>query len=147
MNSFTGLFQSFDLDFEWLLSIFGIQWTLLTDTSSSKAAIRNYGKILKKQLWRSLFLNLIKLNASNCHLIKMDSIRGFSRILSKFHTIRYDLLEFSEHLLMAALIRYGSTCFSEQFSILKNLKKVWRYGLFCCHQQKTAIFPVFTVYQ
>ena len=47
MNSFTGLFQSFDLDFEWLLSSCGIQCTPLTDTSSSKAAIRNYGKILK----------------------------------------------------------------------------------------------------
>ena len=48
MNSFTGLFQSFDLDFEWLLSSFGIQWTPLTDTYSSEAAIRNDGKILKK---------------------------------------------------------------------------------------------------
>ena len=47
MNPFTGLFQSFDLDFEWLLSSFGIQWTPLTDTSSSQTAIRNYGKILK----------------------------------------------------------------------------------------------------
>ena len=47
MNSSTGLFQSFDLDFEWLLSSFGIQWTPLTDTSSSEAAIRNYGKILR----------------------------------------------------------------------------------------------------
>ena len=47
MYSFTGLFQSFDQDFEWLLSSFGIQWTPLTDTSSSEAAIRNYGKILK----------------------------------------------------------------------------------------------------
>ena len=54
--------------------------------------------MLKNQLRRSLFLNLIKLNASNCHLIKMESIRGFARILSKFHTIRYDLLEFSENL-------------------------------------------------
>ena len=40
----------------------------------------------------------MKWNASRCHLIKMDSIRGSSRILSKFHTIHYDLLEFSEHL-------------------------------------------------
>ena len=61
------------------------------------AASRNYGKILKNQSRRSLFLNL-KFNASNCHLLKMDSIRGFSRILSKFHTICCDLLEFSERL-------------------------------------------------
>ena len=71
----------------------------LTDNSSSEAAIKNYGKILENQLGRSLFLNLIKLNVSNRHLLKMDSIRGLSRILSKFHTIHYDLLEFSEHLL------------------------------------------------
>ena len=64
MKSFTGLFQSFDLDFEWLLSSFGIQWTPLTDTYSSEVAIRNDGKILKNLLRRSLFLNLIKLNAS-----------------------------------------------------------------------------------
>ena len=84
MYSFTGLFQSFDPDFERLLSSFGIQWTPLTDISSLEAAIRNYGKILKNQLQRSLFLNSIKMNASNCDLIKMDSIRGFSRIFSKF---------------------------------------------------------------
>ena len=56
----------------------------------------------------------------------MDSVRGLSKILSKFHTIRYDLLDlyFTEHLLMAAFIRFRSTCLSEQFSILKNLKKV-----------------------
>ena len=47
MNSSTGLFQSFDLDFEWLLSSFAIQWTPSTDTSSSEAAIRDYGKTLK----------------------------------------------------------------------------------------------------
>ena len=47
MNSLTRLFQIFDLDFEWLLSDVGIQWTPLTDTSISEAAIRNYGKILK----------------------------------------------------------------------------------------------------
>ena len=47
---------------------------------------------------RSLFLNLIMLNASKCHLLKIDSIRSFSRILSKFYIIHYDLLEFSEHL-------------------------------------------------
>ena len=39
MNSFTGLFQSFDLDFEWLLSSFGKQWITLTDASSSKEAL------------------------------------------------------------------------------------------------------------
>ena len=38
----------------------------------------------------------------------MNSISGFSKILSKFYTVRYDLLEFSEnyfrdHHLMAAL--------------------------------------------
>ena len=48
---------------------------------------------------RSLFLNLNKLNASNCHLIKMDSISGFSRTLTKFYIIHYNLLGFSEHLL------------------------------------------------
>ena len=41
------LFQMFCLDFKWLHSSFGIQWTPLTDTSHSKAAIRNLGKILK----------------------------------------------------------------------------------------------------
>ena len=33
------------------------------------------------------------------------------------------------------------------FFTLKNLKKVWRHGLFCCHLQKIAIFPIFIVYQ
>ena len=47
MNPFTGLFQRLYLDFEWLLSSFGIQSTPLTDTSLSAAAIGNYGKILK----------------------------------------------------------------------------------------------------
>ena len=65
----------------------------------------------------SLFLNLTKLKASNSHLLKMDSIRIFSRISSKFYTIRYDLLEFSEHLLMAVFIRFGSTCFSKHLRV------------------------------
>ena len=44
MNSFTGLFQSFDLDFEWLLSSFGKEWTPLTDTSSSEEALEIMAK-------------------------------------------------------------------------------------------------------
>ena len=39
------LFQSVYLDFEWLLSSFGIPWIPLKDSSSLEAAIRNYGKI------------------------------------------------------------------------------------------------------
>ena len=124
-NPFTGLVQSFYLDYEKLLSSFGIHWTLFTDTSGLETAIRNYGKILKNQLQRSSFLSLIKLNASNFHLLKMNSIRGFSRILSKFVTIRWfwifrtpilentswwlllyvlEALIFSEHLEMAAAV-------------------------------------------
>ena len=38
MNPFTGLFQSFYLECEWLLSSFGIQWAPLTDTSSSEVS-------------------------------------------------------------------------------------------------------------
>ena len=63
------------------------------------------------------------MNASNCHLSRLDSIRGLLKILSKFYTIRYDLLEFSEnlfqreHLLMAAFICFGSTCFSEHLKV------------------------------
>ena len=55
------------------------------------------------------------MNTSNCHLLKMDSIRGFSRILSKFYTIRYITCQnfqntyFREHLLMAAFTRFGNT--------------------------------------
>ena len=59
-----------------------------TDTSNSKS----------RQLRRSSFLSLIKLHTSNCHLLKMNSFRCFSRILSKFYKIRYGLFEFSEHL-------------------------------------------------
>ena len=56
----------------------------------------------------------------------MGSIRGFSRILSKF---LYNLLRlvrtspilentyFEEHLLMAAFIRFGSICFSGHFKV------------------------------
>ena len=47
LNPFTGLIQSFYLDFEWLLSSFGIPWSPLTDTFSLEASIRNYGKKLK----------------------------------------------------------------------------------------------------
>ena len=96
MNFFTILFQRPQQDFEWLLSSFAIQLTPFGDTSRSEAAIKSYSKILEFQLRRSLFLNLIKLNASNRHLLKMDSIRGFSR--SIFYTTFYDLLDFTEHL-------------------------------------------------
>ena len=92
------VFQRFCLDFKWLPSSFGIQRTPFADTSHSEATIKNLGKILKNQLRRRLFLNLIKLNASSCNLLKMNSIRGFSRTLSKFYTIRYGLFEFQEHL-------------------------------------------------
>ena len=47
MNPFTGLFQSFLLDFEWLLPSFGIPWTPWADAFSLEAAIRNYGKIME----------------------------------------------------------------------------------------------------
>ena len=40
------------------------------------------------------------MNASNCHLQKINSIRGFSRILFKFYTILYGLLEFSKQLFL-----------------------------------------------
>ena len=33
----------FCLDFKWLHSSFGIQWTPFTDTSHSEAVIRNFG--------------------------------------------------------------------------------------------------------
>ena len=92
------LFRRFCLDFKWLHSKFGIQGTPFTDISHPKAAIRNLSKILKNQLRRISFLNLMKLNASNCHLIKKNSIRGFSRTFSKFYIIRYSFLEFSEYL-------------------------------------------------
>ena len=74
-------------------------------------------EIMVKSWKISLFLNLTKLKASNRHLLKMDSIRIFSRISSKFYTIRYDLLEFSEHLFMAIFIRFGSTCFSKHLRV------------------------------
>ena len=82
------------------MAAFELWYTLdpFTDTSRSEAVIRNYGKILKNWLRRSSFLNLIKLNASNCHLLKMDSIWGFSKILSKSRTICYGLFGFSEHI-------------------------------------------------
>ena len=103
-----GLYQRFCLDFKWLHSSFGIQGTPFTDTSHSEAAIRNLGKILKNQLQRYSFLNLTKLNASDCYLLNINSISGFSRTLSKFYTIRYDLFEFSEYLFQKTPI-YG--CF------------------------------------
>ena len=91
---FHRIISKFFLDFEWLLSSVGIQQTPLTPLTpllfSSEAAIRNYCK--------KFIFNLKRLSASNCHLLKMDSIRGFSVILPKFYTIHYDLLEFSEHL-------------------------------------------------
>ena len=71
---------------------------------------------------RTSFLNLMKLNASNCHLLPMNSISGFSRTLSKFYTIRYGLFEFQntyfrKHLWVVAFIRFRSTCFSEQLNV------------------------------
>ena len=64
----------------------------------------------------------MKLKASNCHLLKMNSIREFSRTLSKFFTIRYDLFKFDntyfrKHLLMAAFILFRSICFSEHLKV------------------------------
>ena len=47
MNPFIGLFQLLCLDFECLLSSFGIQLTPFTDTSLSEKVIRNPGKIGK----------------------------------------------------------------------------------------------------
>ena len=40
---FTGLFQRSYLDFEWVLSSFGIQWA----PSRLEGAVRYYGKVLK----------------------------------------------------------------------------------------------------
>ena len=116
------LFQRLCLEFKWLHSRFGIQSTPFTDTSHSEAAIRNLGKILKNQLRRISFLNLMKLNASNCHLLKMNSIRGFSRTLPKFYTIRYGLFEFSVYLFQktptdGCFYTFRSTCFSEHLKV------------------------------
>ena len=47
MNPFIGLFQLRCLDFECLLSSFGIQLTPFTDTSRSEEAIKNPAKIPK----------------------------------------------------------------------------------------------------
>ena len=73
-------------------------------TSHSEATIRNLGKILKNQLQGISFLNLMKLSDSNSLLLKRNSIRGFSRTLSKFYTIRYRLFEFLEYLFQKAPI-------------------------------------------
>ena len=111
------LFQRFSIDFKWLHLSFHIQWTPFTNTCRSEAAIKNLGKILKNQLQRSSFLSLLKLKASNCRLLKMDSIRGFSRTLFKLYTVRYGLnlqnTYFREDMLMAACTRFRSSCFSE----------------------------------
>ena len=47
MNPFTGLFQTLCLDFEWLLSNFGMQCTPFTDSCRWEAAITSPGKTLK----------------------------------------------------------------------------------------------------
>ena len=112
LNPLTGLFQRSYLDFEWLFSSFG---TLFTDTSRSKEAIRNYGKVLKNQIRRSSFLNLIQLNASNCHLLQTDF--GFSKILFKFYKsvmacLNFQNTYFREHLLKAHYCRFENLSIS-----------------------------------
>ena len=64
------------------------------------------------------------MSASNYHLLKTKSIRAFSKTSSKFYTIHYGSFEFSEHLLMAAFLRFRSTCFSEYLKwMLSSLSK------------------------
>ena len=62
------------------------------------------------------------MNTSNCDLLKMNSISGFSRTSSNFYTILYGLFQFletyfREHLLMAAFIHFRRTCFSNQLKV------------------------------
>ena len=115
-------FQRFCLNFKWLHSSFGMQRTPFTDTSCSEAAIRNVGKILKNKLRRISCVNLMKLKASKYHLLNMNSIRRFSRTLSKFYAICYGFLDFQntcfrKHLLMAAFIHFRNTCFSQHLKV------------------------------
>ena len=64
----------------------------------------------------------MNLNASNCHLSKMNSIRGFSRTLlnlmqSVMACLNFRKTYFRKHLLLAAFIRSKSTCFSKHTKV------------------------------
>ena len=82
------------------------------DTSRSETVIRNLGKILEKLVAKKFILKFNrKFHPFNCHLLKMNSFGGFSKILSKFYTIRYGLFEFPERLFqrisLDLLLLYG----------------------------------------
>ena len=60
----------------------------------------------------------MKLNASNCHLQKINSIRGFQGLCLDFMQsvmacLNFQNTSFREHPLMAVFIRFRSTSFSE----------------------------------
>ena len=64
----------------------------------------------------------MKLKASNCHLLNMNSIRGLSKALSNFiqsvmACLNLQNTYFRKHLLMATFIRFRSTCFSEHLKV------------------------------
>ena len=76
-----------------------IQWDHFTDTCRSKATIRDLGKILKNLLRRSLFSYLIKLNASNYHLLKMNSTEDSQELYLNFVQFVMACLNFQNPLL------------------------------------------------
>ena len=81
----------------------------------------------------------MKLIASNCHVLKMNSIRGFSRTLSKFYTIRYGLFEFSEYLFQKTPIDDGFYKFKKHlfFKTLQN-------G--CCVHEAPKLFFIWNIF-
>ena len=83
-----------------LITAVELQYTMnsFTDTSRSETAIKDLGKIFENQFRKDSFLNLIKFHTSNFYLLKMNSFKGFSRMLFKFYAIRYGLFEFLEGL-------------------------------------------------
>ena len=83
----------------------------------------------------------------------MHSIRGFSGTLSKFCTIHYGFFEFlehyfKEHLLMAAFIRFRSTCFSEHLQVdalfIKQLSHFF-LGIFLFKESPRKHVPSFSL--
>ena len=108
MNPLTGLFQTFCLDFEWLLPNFGIPWTPYSDISRSEAAIRNLGKILIQSV-------IVCLNFQNTYFREHLLIAAFMLFWSTC---------FSEHLKVDALfIKQPSYFFLGIFLVKESPKK------------------------
>ena len=84
----------------------------------------------------------MKLNASNCHLLRMNSIRAFSRTLRTFYAVHYGLS------IDGCFYTYRSTCFSEHLKVDALFIKQQSYflvGIFLFKESSKKHIPWFSL--